>query len=71
MADTMIDRVEARMFSGEPFVIDELWTRFGNGPRDNSRIHRLVQKHRKAGRLRCVRVGRQHVWSMTEPTHAA
>ena len=60
-------RIEAVIFSGEPFTLHDLrkWGRDSESIAD-----RTVQKHRKAGLISFVRFGPQVIWGLTEAGRA-
>lgn len=62
MRDEIKERIENRMFSGVPFTFAQLHIGYED---ESYRIaDRLIQKHRKAGRIRFERDGRKVIWSM-------
>lgn len=69
---TVLEKIEARMMSGEPFTYAELGALNpappGRGPMHNDPdrlADRTIQKWRKAGKISFTRIGRNTYWTLT------
>lgn len=71
---TTLEKIEARMASGEEFTFQQLWLSFETG-NDQENVYRLVdrtiQKWRKAGLISFVRQGNRVIWSLTDEGKSA